>query len=168
MGIYVEIKIRGSMDELWPKTQEPQVHQRWDLRFSEITYLPLEPGRPQQFTYATRIGGVQVAGGGESTGTRDAGSGERTSALKFWSTDRKAIIREGSGYWKYIPGDDAITFVTWYDYQPRWGAIGIAIDGAFFRPLIGWATAWSFDRLRLWIESGVIPEASRTAAVVYA
>ena len=24
-----------------------------------------------------------------------------------------------------------------------------------FRPLMGWATAWSFDRLRLWIENGI-------------
>ena len=149
MGIYVEIQIRGSMDELWAKTQLPEIHQRWDLRFSEITYLPLEPGQPQQFIYETRIGGMKVAGGGESTGTRDAHSGgERISALKFWSGDKKAIIREGSGYWKYIPLDGAITFLTWYDYHPRWGAMGVAIDRILFRPIMGWATAWSFDRLR--------------------
>ncbi|WP_147944595.1 hypothetical protein [Microbispora sp. CSR-4] len=29
-----------------------------------------------------------------------------------------------------------------------------------FRPLIGWATAWSFDRLRLWLETGQTPERS--------
>ena len=37
-----------------------------------------------------------------------------------------------------------------------------------FRPLIGWATAWSFDRLRLRIESGVSFEASLRFALVYA
>ena len=29
-----------------------------------------------------------------------------------------------------------------------------------FRPLIGWATAWGFDCLRLWIERGIEPETS--------
>jgi hypothetical protein len=37
-----------------------------------------------------------------------------------------------------------------------------------FRPLLGWATAWSFDRLRLWIERGVAPASSLRASVVYA
>jgi uncharacterized membrane protein YphA (DoxX/SURF4 family) len=36
-----------------------------------------------------------------------------------------------------------------------------------FRPLLGWATAWSFDRLRLWIEHGIRPETSRDQALVY-
>lgn len=56
MSIYVQIRIRGSMDELWEKTQQPNAHQRWDLRFSDIDYLPREPGEPQKFLYATRIG----------------------------------------------------------------------------------------------------------------
>jgi hypothetical protein len=30
-------------------------------------------------------------------------------------------------------------------------------DRLIFRPLIGWATAWSFDRLRLWLEQRVDP-----------
>jgi hypothetical protein len=33
MSIYVEILIRCSMDDLWQKTQEPKLHERWDLRF---------------------------------------------------------------------------------------------------------------------------------------
>jgi hypothetical protein len=33
--------------------------------------------------------------------------------------------------------------------------------------LLGWATAWSFDRLRLWIEKGISPEASRDRALIY-
>jgi uncharacterized membrane protein YphA (DoxX/SURF4 family) len=37
-----------------------------------------------------------------------------------------------------------------------------------FRPLFGWATAWSFDRLRLWLEDGVAPERSRDQAVAHA
>lgn len=167
MGIYVEILIRGSMDELWDKTQEPKVHQRWDLRFSEIDYLAREPGQSQKFLYATRIGaGLRIDGAGESTGERDHTTGQRTSALKFWSDDPKSLIAVGSGYWKYLPASDGIRFLTWYDYRVRFGVLGRALD-LCFRPLLGWATAWSFDRLRLWIESGTPPEVSRTLALVY-
>ena len=168
MSIYVEILIRGDMAELWERTQEPKEHQRWDLRFSEIDYLPRQPGQAQKFLYATRIGaGLRIDGAGESTGERDEASGRRTSALKFWSKDRKSLIEFGSGYWKYIPTSDGIRFITWYDYQTRFGAIGRLIDKLFFRSLIAWATAWSFDRLRLWVENDIPPEASRDRALVH-
>jgi hypothetical protein len=103
MGIYVEIPIRANMDELWEKTQNPQLHERWDLRFTQIEYLPRQGNDPQKFLYRTRIGfGLQIDGNGESTGTRDGESGQRTSSLKFWSEDRKSLIKTGSGYWKYV------------------------------------------------------------------
>ena len=169
MSIYVEILIRGSLDDLWEKTQDPKLHQRWDLRFSDIDYLPRQPGEAQKFLYKTRIGGgLRIEGAGESTGDRDDVSGQRTSALRFWSDDPKSLIRSGSGYWKYIPGNDGIRFITWYDYRTRFGIIGQIVDKVFFRPLLGWATAWSFDRLRLWIEKGVLPEISRDRTFVYA
>ena len=38
--IYVESRIRASMDALWSATQEPERHRRWDVRFGEIEYLP--------------------------------------------------------------------------------------------------------------------------------
>jgi hypothetical protein len=66
-GIYVERRVRGSVDEVWRLTQTPEVHQRWDLRFTEIRYLPRIEGEPQRFLYATRwIPGVGVTGTGES------------------------------------------------------------------------------------------------------
>src|SRR6267378_4935618 len=168
MSIYVEILIRSSMDNLWEKTQNPKLHQRWDLRFSEIDYLPRKPGEAREFLYATRIGGgLRIEGAGESTGERDDASGQRTSALKFWSDDPKSLIKLGSGYWKYIPGSSGTRFITWYDYRTRFGIIGRIVDRVFFRPLLGWATAWSFDRLRLWIERGVLPEVSQVRALVY-
>jgi hypothetical protein len=168
MSIYVEILIRGSMDDLWQKTQEPRLHERWDLRFSQIEYLPRLPGEPQKFLYSTRIGaGLRISGEGESTGERDDLSGQRTSALKFWSKDSKSLIEVGSGYWQYTPTGSGIRFLTSYDYRTRFGAIGKIIDRLLFRPLIGWATAWSFDRLRLWVEQGVPPEVSRDRALVY-
>jgi hypothetical protein len=39
-GIYVEIFIRAPIERVWTLTQQPDLHQRWDLRFSEIQYLP--------------------------------------------------------------------------------------------------------------------------------
>jgi hypothetical protein len=168
VSIYVEIFIHSPIDDLWEKTQEPKLHQRWDLRFSEIDYLPRQPGEAQKFRYATRIGaGMRIIGAGESTGERDNRGGQRTSALKFWSEDAKSLIQFGSGYWKYIPSTDGVRFITRYDYQTRFGAIGRFIDRLFFRPLLGWATAWSFDRLRLWIEEGILPEVSRDRTLTY-
>ena len=167
MSIYVEILIRGNMDDLWRKTQEPKLHGRWDLRFSQIDYLPRAAGEAQKFLYSTRIGaGLQIRGEGESTGERDDSSGQRTSALKFWSKDPKSLIESGSGYWQYVPEERGIRFLTAYDYRTRFGALGKIVDRLVFRPLIGWATAWSFDRLRLWIEEGIPPEVSRDRALI--
>ena len=39
-GIYVEILIHGDIDELWKYTQQPSLHESWDLRFTKIQYLP--------------------------------------------------------------------------------------------------------------------------------
>jgi hypothetical protein len=168
MGLYVEIFIRGNIDELWEKTQDPALHQRWDLRFSEIRYLPRGENEPQKFSYSTRIGGgLRIDGSGESTGEREAATGQRTSALKFWSDDALSLIREGSGYWRYIPSDNGLRFLTWYDYRTRFGKVGAFVDKLLFRPLLGWATAWSFDRLRLWIEHGIPPESSRSQTMAY-
>jgi uncharacterized membrane protein YphA (DoxX/SURF4 family) len=185
MGIYVEIPIRASMEELWEKTQNPELHQRWDLRFTQIEYLPRQGEEPQRFLYRTRVGfGLKIDGQGESVGERDGDGGARTSSLKFWSEDPKSLIKTGSGYWKYVPdsgpeqmgenpstslraGCPSIKFFTWYDYETRFGTFGKLIDRCAFRPLLGWATAWSFDRLRLWIEKGISPEASRDRAILY-
>ena len=168
-GIYVEIVIRASADEIWRYTQVPQLHEQWDLRFTAIDYvLKQSEDEPQRFRYSTRIGfGLNIEGEGESTGTREVATGLRTSALKFWSSDRKSLIEQGSGYWKYIPIADGVRFLTWYDYRTRFGAVGRLIDRLLFRPLIGWATAWSFDRLRLWIDHGVPPRISMRMMVIH-
>jgi hypothetical protein len=169
MSIYVETRIRGPIDTLWRHTQDPVLHERWDLRFTDIAYLPRSGDEPQRFRYETRIGfGLRIRGEGESTGTRDGAAGERTSALRFWSDDRKSLIREGSGYWRYIPTSNGVRFLTWYDYRTRFGATGWLIDLLLFRPLMGWATAWSFDRLRLWTEKGIDPALSMQRSVAHA
>jgi uncharacterized membrane protein YphA (DoxX/SURF4 family) len=171
-SVYVQIDIRGSIDRVWELTQTPELHEQWDIRFTEIKYLPRpDSSLPQRFLYVTRLGfGIQIRGEGESVGSRDGEAGDRTSALKFWSLDPKSLISEGAGYWRYIPGgggQDTTRFLTRYDYAVRFGWAGRVFDRLVFRPLIGWATAWSFDRLRLWIEVGTPPAAAMRQSLVY-
>jgi DoxX-like family len=166
--IYVETDIRSNMDKLWEYTQTPELHERWDLRFSSISYLPHpEDKEPQQFLYTTRIGlGLKIQGKGETVGNQSGLNGQRTSALRFWSDDPKSLIREGSGYWQYVPTANSVRFITGYDYTVRYGLPGKVIDRLLFRPLLGWATAWSFDRLRLWLEQGLDPAAAVRQGIV--
>jgi len=169
MNIYVEILVRAPMDALWSHTQTPALHARWDLRFSRIEYLPRnDEAQPQRFQYSTGIGfGLEVSGEGETVRRRDSTDGSSTSALKFGSDEPLSIIREGRGYWKYIPTEDGVRFLTWYDYRTRLGAVGAYFDRLIFRPLIGWATAWSFDRLRLWLEHDVPPEQAIRLSLIH-
>lgn len=133
-------------------------HQRWDLRFGRIGYRPrTSPADPQRFDYATfGVGGIGV-----STGERWHRDGGATSSLRFASEHPLSPIAEGAGYWRYAPTDVGVRFLTGYDYRPR----SATVD-RLFRPVMGWATAWSFDRLRLWLETGLTPEAARRRAVV--
>lgn len=169
-GIYVERFIHSDIESVWEQTQRPELHQAWDLRFTKIEYLPrASDAEPQRFKYSTRIGfGLQVDGQGESTGNRDASTGTRTSALRFWSDNPKSLIEEGSGYWQYVPTENGVRFLTWYDYRTRFGAFGRLLDKLLFRPLLGWATAWSFDRLGLYIEQGLDPRVAMQFSAIHA
>ena len=150
-------------------THTPSLHERWDLRFSSIEYLArLDDRAPQQFRYATRIGfGLEVRGEGETAGQRALPDGSSASALKFGSEEPLSVIRDGSGYWRYIPTAEGVRFLTWYDYRTRFGAAGARFDRWIFRPLIGWATAWSFDRLRLWLEKRIDPALALKQALIH-
>lgn len=169
-GLYVEILLQADLDSVWRLTQVPDLHQRWDLRFTTIRYLPrASPDEPQRFLYETRIGfGLAIRGTGESVGQRTSAAGDATSSLSFASADPKSLIREGSGYWRYVSTSAGLRFFTWYDYRVRFGVLGRLIDRALFRPLMGWATAWSFDRLRLWADTGQTPEVSLTLSLIHA
>jgi hypothetical protein len=136
--LYVETRIRADLEAVWQATQDPDRHQRWDLRFGRIEQL--ERGL---FRYAT----LGVSGVGMSTGNRSGPGGGRTSALRFGSAHPLSPIRAGSGYWRYIPVPGGVRFLTSYGYRPR----------VLPRRLMWWATAWSFDRLRLWLETGRTP-----------
>ncbi|MEH7349400.1 DoxX-like family protein [Gottfriedia acidiceleris] len=156
--IYVEIPIQASIDEVWRMTQNPELHEQWDLRFSSITYLPKEAeDTPQSFLYETKLGcGVKVAGWGQSIGTHNKNDGSKTSSLHFGTNQKISPISEGKGFWQYIPRDNGTTFLTMYGYDVRFGLFGRFLD-IFFRPLMGWATALSFDVLKRWIEKGELP-----------
>lgn len=157
--IYVELPIQASLEEVWRMTQNPELHEQWDLRFSSITYLPKESeDAPQSFLYETKLGfGLKVAGWGKSIGTHNKNDGSKTSSLHFGTDQKISPISEGKGFWQYIPRDNgSTTFLTQYDYDVRFGLFGRMID-FFFRPLMGWATALSFDVLKRWIEKGESP-----------
>lgn len=161
--IYVETDIRCRMETLWEKTQDPKQHEQWDLRFTEIGEMKSghDPGW-KRFLYKTRIApGLQIEGSGMTRTTVQEASGRRLSTLRFGSDHPLSLIRLGAGYWKYTPGEESISFVTRYQYSTRFGWPGRLLDRFAFRPLIGWATAWSFDRLRLWLEHGIPPALSR-------
>ncbi|QFG00009.1 hypothetical protein PB01_14895 [Psychrobacillus glaciei] len=159
-AIYVETTINTEIEKLWDATQNPEQHEQWDLRFSSITYLPKEEHEPQHFEYKTNIGlGLNIAGWGKSVGTFHAKDDSRTSSLHFGTDQAISIIREGKGYWKYKPEQNSIKFLTQYDYETNFGAIGRFFDHLIFRPLIGWATALSFDVLKRWLEKGESPSA---------
>lgn len=156
--IYVSAEMNTTMEKLWEYTQEPDIHTEWDARFTKISYLEKKEGEPQKFLYKTKIGfGLEIAGEGESIGEIRKETGERISSLKFWTDNQLSLIQIGRGYWKYTPCEEQIHFETQYDYDTRFGRIGNVIDVYMFRPLLGWATAWSFDALKLWLEKGLHP-----------
>ena len=163
--LFVETRIRADRHVVWERTQNPALHQRWDLRFTSIAYLPATDGQPQGFSYAVRIPWRSVSGVGVTVGERSRPDGQSTSALRFASTDRLSPIENGHGWWRYVPDADGCRFLTGYDYDVRWGKAGRVVDRCLLRPAMGWATAWSFDRLRIWCERDTSPERSRNAAV---
>lgn len=158
--IYVEIPVRAPLDTVWTLTQQVDLHSRWDLRFSTI--VPVADGPPQEFRYEYRLPFRTIHGTGVSLGGRTGAGGAATSVLKFSTKDPLSPIGPGAGYWRYLSGADGGTrFITGYDFAPGWGRLGSWLDKPFIRPGLGWATAWSFDRLRLWAEEGLDPRRTR-------
>ena len=154
-GVYVEIAIDADPDLVWRLTQDPASHPRWDARFSRITPVEELPTGGYRFLYETRMPLHTIRGTGTSLGERDRPDGTRTSALRFSTDDRLSPLGDGRGYWRYVPRDGGVTFITGYDYEPGWGRV---LDALAVRRAIGWLTAWSFDRLRIWAETGAEPE----------
>lgn len=149
----METLIRAGIDTVWAATQEPHEHVRWDVRFSRISPRGETPDGATTFAYERRIPLHVIRGTGVSIGERRRPDGARTSALRFDTDDPLSPLRAGRGYWRYVPTADGTTFITGYDYTPGWGVLDVLV-----RPVVGWVTAWSFDRLRIWLETGTPPE----------
>lgn len=169
--IYVETTIAAPIVDVWEKTQNPVLHEQWDIRFSSITYLPKEADEAQRFTYTrTLMPGVKISGWGESVGNHEKVNGTKSSSLHFGTPQIISPIKEGRGYWQYIPSKEReeVTFLTAYNYEPNYGKLGKLLDKLVFRPLMGWGTALSFDILKRWLEKDEAPDAQyRRFKIVY-
>lgn len=167
--IYVEMDMKVPLKELWEHTQTPDLHVQWDLRFSDILYLPRSCDTDKQlFLYRTRIGfGLNIEGTGETSSSLHHKSDERLSTLSFASDQPISLIKQGGGYWKYKQNGNTVTFSTLYDYKTRFGWGGRILDHFLFRPLFGYATAWSFDRLRIWLEDRIPPSIVAERAIIH-
>ena len=164
--IYVEILVRSSMERLWALSQDPALHPRWDLRFSRIIPTGAGADGHSRFRYEFQLPFYTITGSGTSLGIKTGAGGPATSVLKFSPSNVLSPIGPGSGYWRYVPSAEGIRFITGYNYTPGLGAVGRKLDRQVIRPALGWATALSFDRLRLWAEYGVDPAVSRNAWLV--
>ena len=153
-SIYVETIIRAELDDAWAATQDPLQHVRWDVRFSEIRPTGATEDGAARFDYSRRAIFAHRPRQWRESRPMLPADGTRTSALRFSTPDRWSPIRSGRGYWRYEPAPGGIRFITGYDYEPGWGPLDILV-----RPVLGWATAWSFDRLRIWLEGGRHPSA---------
>lgn len=153
--IFVSIDIAAPIDEVWRLTQDTGLHPRWDLRFSSIEPMDGLAGGGHRFRYELRLPGHVLAGTGTTVGEKRRPDGSRTSALRFTTADRLSPLGDGRGYWRYEPTVAGVRFTTGYDYRPGWGGLA---DRLVLRRFIGWMTAWSFDRLRIWAEEGEEPE----------
>jgi hypothetical protein len=149
------------MDRVWTLSQDPELHPRWDLRFSRIVPIAGDEQGPVRFRYEFRLPLHTIRGTGTALGHRYRKDGQATSVLKFDTSDALSPIGAGSGYWRYIPTDTGVRFITGYNYRPGMGMVGRALDAGLIRPALGWATALSFDRLRLWAESELDPSDAR-------
>jgi hypothetical protein len=154
--IVVEALIPAPVETVWQRTQEPEQHVLWDIRFDHIAYTGRRDDRGYELLdYRTRIGfGVSVQGYGHYLHTTPL----RHSSFEFDSTDWKSLIRNGRGIWQYEPQDGGTFFKTVYDYEVRHGVLGRFLDRVVFRRLLQLATEWGFETLRQWCagDAGVL------------
>lgn len=153
-SIRVEITIDADIDTVWRLTQDPELHARWDARFSRIVPKGAGADGAWRFRYERRMLVLTIRGTGIALGSRSGAEGSRTSALRFTTSDRRSPLRDGRGFWRYEPTDRGTRFITGYDYEPGWGRPADAV----IRPVVAWMTAASFARLRRWAETGEEPE----------
>jgi uncharacterized protein YndB with AHSA1/START domain len=145
--IVVEAIIPAPVELVWDRTQNPEQHLRWDIRFTDIRYLnKTDKAGFSLMEYRTRVGfGVGVQG----TGRYLQNTPPHHSTFEFESGDWKSLISFGRGIWQYEPSQGGTYFKTVYDYKVRYGQAGRVID-VVFRRVMQLATEWGFETLRLW------------------
>jgi hypothetical protein len=146
--IVVEAIIPAPVELVWERTQDPEQHVLWDIRFTRIRYLDQKDHRGfNLMDYRTRIGfGVEIRGYGRYLQSTPLS----LSSFEFDSDDCKSLITRGRGIWLYKTTEQGTYFKTVYDYDHRHGWLGRMIDTLLFRNLIRLATEWGFETLRLW------------------
>lgn len=146
--IVVEVLLPAPVELAWQRTQDPEQHLRWDLRFDTIRYTAERDARGfGLMEYATRLGfGMKVRG----TGRYLHSAPLRRSTFGFDSEDWKSLIRNGRGVWLYEQRAGGTHFRTVFDYDVRFGWVGAVIDACVFRPLMQRATEYGFETLRRW------------------
>ncbi|WLP57885.1 hypothetical protein [Bacillus pumilus] len=156
--VYVETTIHAPIEKVWEYTQNPKLHEQWDLRFSTISLNEPQNEQPQSFLYEKHLGfGLSVTGTGAYRTRMMDERNERASSLHFKSSHPLSFINEGSGYWKYMKTSDHIVFQTQFDYKTKEGKGWTWADRILFRPMIGFMTAFSFGALKTWLEKGTHP-----------
>lgn len=146
--IVVEAMIPAPVELVWERTQDPEQHLLWDIRFTRIRYLETKDERGfNLMDYRTRIGfGLEVCGYGHYLQSTPL----VLSTFQFDSDDWKSLITKGRGIWLYKSTERGTYFKTVYDYDSRFGRMGQIMDRLLFRHLIRLATEWGFETLRLW------------------
>jgi hypothetical protein len=146
--IVVEALIPAPVEVVWERSQVPEQHTAWDIRFNHIGYLDQADERGYRLMdYRTNIAlGLTIKGYGRYLTNSELSH----SSFEFDSDDWKSIIRNGRGIWLYRPCPGGTLFKTVYDYDVRHGWIGSVLDVVIFRSLLQLATEWGFETLRQW------------------
>jgi hypothetical protein len=146
--IVVEAIISAPIELVWDRSQIPDLHTDWDIRFNHIAYLDqTDESGYHLMDYRTNIAlGVTIKGYGRYLTNVE----HSHSSFEFDSDDWKSIIRNGRGIWLYRAYPGGTFFKTVYDYDVRHGIVGRVLDALIFRSLLQLATEWGFETLRQW------------------
>jgi hypothetical protein len=146
--IVVEAMIPAPVEVVWERSQVPEQHTAWDIRFNHIGYLDEKDERGYSLMdYRTNIAlGITINGYGRYLTNAE----HSHSSFEFDSDDWKSIIRNGRGIWLFRSCPGGTLFKTVYDYDVRHGSVGSVLDAVIFRSLLQLATEWGFETLRQW------------------
>jgi hypothetical protein len=164
--IVVEAIIPAPVEVAWERSQVPEQHTAWDIRFNHIGYLDQTDERGyHRMDYRTNLAlGITINGYGRYL----TNSEHSHSSFEFDSDDWKSIIRNGRGIWLYRRCSEGTLFKTVYDYDVRHGWIGRMLDAAIFRSLLQLATEWGFETLRQWCAGDDQATARRRGRLLFA